>query len=64
MRLATSMARLGVESSSDVLLRARELGARRGSVMHLDLGDPDFPTPCNVVEATKRALDSDTEKSS
>ncbi|MGP8244398.1 MAG: pyridoxal phosphate-dependent aminotransferase [Bryobacteraceae bacterium] len=57
MRLATSMSRLGVESAFDVLLRARALEAQGRSVIHLELGEPDFPTPAHIVEAAKKALD-------
>lgn len=57
MRLATSMSQLGVESAFDVLLRARALEAQGRSVVHLELGEPDFPTPAHIVEAAKKALD-------
>lgn len=57
MRLATSMSRLGVESAFDVLLRARALEAQGRNVIHLELGEPDFPTPAHIIEAAKRALD-------
>jgi aspartate/methionine/tyrosine aminotransferase len=51
------MGRIGVESAFDVLLRARALEARGKSVIHLEIGEPDFPTPPHVVEAAKQALD-------
>jgi aspartate aminotransferase len=57
MRLATSMSLLGVESAFDVLLRARALEAQGRNVIHLELGEPDFPTPAHIVEAAKKALD-------
>ena len=57
MRLAASMSQLGVESAFDVLLRARALEAQGRSVIHLELGEPDFPTPAHIVEAAKKALD-------
>jgi aspartate aminotransferase len=51
------MGRIGVESAFDVLVRARALEARGKSVIHLEIGEPDFPTPLHVVEAAKKALD-------
>lgn len=57
MRLAERMGRIGVESAFDVLVRARALEARGRSVIHLEIGEPDFPTPRHIVEAAQRALD-------
>jgi aspartate/methionine/tyrosine aminotransferase len=51
------MSRIGVESAFDVLVRARALEAQGKSVIHLEIGEPDFPTPPHIVEAAKRALD-------
>jgi len=57
MKLAERMNRMGVESAFDVLVRARALEAQGRSVIHLEIGEPDFPTPPHIVEAAKRALD-------
>jgi aspartate/methionine/tyrosine aminotransferase len=57
MQLAKRMLQLGTESAFDVLLKARKLEAQGRSVVHMEIGEPDFPTPPNVVEAAKRALD-------
>ena len=57
MQLVDRMARMGVESAFEVLVKARALEAQGKSVIHLEIGEPDFPTPRNVVEAGKRALD-------
>jgi|SRR5579871_1376988 len=57
MKLAERIRRLGVESAFDVLVKARALEARGRSVIHLEIGEPDFPTPAHIVEAGKRALD-------
>jgi aspartate/methionine/tyrosine aminotransferase len=51
------MSRIGVESAFDVLVRARALEAQGKSVIHLEIGEPDFPTPSHIVEAAKKALD-------
>jgi aspartate aminotransferase len=57
MRLAERMARAGTESAYEVLARARELEKRGKNVIHLEIGEPDFPTPAHIIEAGKRALD-------
>jgi aspartate aminotransferase len=57
MRMAERMSRIGVESAFDVLVRARALEAQGRSVIHLEIGEPDFPTPGHIVEAAKQALD-------
>jgi aspartate/methionine/tyrosine aminotransferase len=57
MQLAERMARIGVESAFEVLVKARALEKQGRSVIHLEIGEPDFPTPQHVVEAGKRALD-------
>lgn len=57
MKLADRMSRIGVESAFDVLVRAKALEAKGKSVIHLEIGEPDFPTPPHIVEAGKRALD-------
>jgi aspartate aminotransferase len=57
MQLAERMSRIGVESAFDVLVRARALESRGKHVIHLEIGEPDFPTAPHIVEAAKRALD-------
>ena len=57
MRLADRMSRIGTESAFEVLAKARALEAQGRSVIHLEIGQPDFPTPPHVVAAGKRALD-------
>jgi len=57
MQLVKKMATIGVESAFDVLVKARALEAQGKSVIHLEIGEPDFPTPRNVIEAGKKALD-------
>jgi aspartate/methionine/tyrosine aminotransferase len=57
MKLAKRMDRILVESAFDVLVRARALEAQGRSIIHLEIGEPDFPTPPHIIEAAKRALD-------
>ena len=51
MHLVDKMARIGVESAFDVLVKARALEAQGKSIIHLEIGEPDFPTPPNVIAA-------------
>ena len=57
MKPAKCIERLGVESAFDVLVRARALEAQGRSVIHLEIGEPDFPTPTHIIQAAKQALD-------
>ena len=57
MKLAERIGRLGVESAFDVLVKARALEAQGRSVIHLEIGEPDFATPPHIIEAAKQALD-------
>ena len=56
MKLAEKMSRIGTESAFEVLARARALEKQGKHVIHLEIGEPDFPTPAHVVEAGRRAL--------
>jgi aspartate aminotransferase len=58
MRLAGAMARLETESAFEVLAKARAVEAQGRDVVHLEIGEPDFPTPPHVVEAGIEALQS------
>ncbi|HXE90500.1 MAG TPA: pyridoxal phosphate-dependent aminotransferase [Terriglobales bacterium] len=58
LRLARRMARLGTETAFEVLVRARALEAKGRDVIHLEIGEPDFDTPVNIVEAGVDALQS------
>jgi len=51
------MSRIGTESAFEVLARARALEAQGKDIIHLEIGQPDFPTPAHIKEAAKRALD-------
>jgi aspartate/methionine/tyrosine aminotransferase len=56
--LARRMARLGTETAFEVLNKARALERQGKSIIHLEIGEPDFDTPPNVVEAAVDALHS------
>ena len=56
MRLAGHYERLGTERAFEVLARAKALEAQGRTIIHLEIGEPDFDTPPHVVEAGARAL--------
>jgi aspartate aminotransferase len=56
LRLAKRMQRLGTETAFEVLVRARALEAQGRDIVHLEIGEPDFDTPENIVEAGIDAL--------
>jgi aspartate/methionine/tyrosine aminotransferase len=56
LRLAGRMARLGTETAFEVLAKARALEAKGRNIIHLEIGEPDFDTPANIIEAAVDAL--------
>jgi aspartate aminotransferase len=58
MRAASRMGSIGTETAFEAAARARALEATGRSIVHLEIGEPDFDTPANVRAAAKRALDA------
>src|SRR5436309_1761539 len=56
LRLAKRMARLGTETAFEVLVKARGLEAEGRDIVHLEIGEPDFDTPGNIIDAATDAL--------
>ena len=56
IRLARRMAGIEAFQVMDLLARARELEAQGRSIVHIEIGEPDFPTPEPIVAAAQRAL--------
>src|SRR5881398_2383247 len=56
LRLAKRMARLGTETAFEVLVKARALEAEGCDIVHLEIGEPDFDTPGNIIDAATDAL--------
>jgi aspartate/methionine/tyrosine aminotransferase len=56
LQLARRMSRLGTETAFEVLNKARALERQGKSIIHLEIGEPDFDTPANVIEAAVDAL--------
>jgi aspartate aminotransferase len=52
------MQRLGTETAFEVLVRARALEAQGKHIVHLEIGEPDFDTPENIIDAGIQALKS------
>jgi len=58
MHIADRISRLGTETAFEVLVKARALEAQGKSIVHLEIGEPDFDTPPNIIQAGKDALDN------
>ena len=58
MKLAERMGRLGTETAFEVLAKARQLEREGKDIIHLEIGEPDFDTPSNIVQAGIKALSS------
>jgi len=56
LHLARRMSRLGTETAFEVLVRARALEKQGKKIVHLEIGEPDFDTPRNIVDAGVDAL--------
>lgn len=56
LRLARRMERLGTETAFEVLVKARALEAKGRDIVHLEIGEPDFDTPANIIDAATDAL--------
>lgn len=50
------MQRLGTETAFEMLAKAQELERQGKEIIHLEIGEPNFPTPANITEAGIRAL--------
>jgi len=57
MRLAKRMDLLGTESAFEVLARAKRLEEDGRSIVHLEIGEPDFATPAHIVAAAEAAIE-------
>ena len=56
LQLARRMSRLGTETAFEVLNKARALERQGKNIIHLEIGEPDFDTPSNVIEAGVDAM--------
>jgi aspartate aminotransferase len=56
MKYAKRMNNLGTETAFEVLAKAKKLEAEGKSIIHLEIGEPDFDTPKNIVDAAIKSL--------
>ena len=54
--IAERVTRLNGESAFAILSKAKALEAQGMDVIHLEIGQPDFQTPSNIMEAADRAM--------
>jgi aspartate/methionine/tyrosine aminotransferase len=52
------METLGTETSFEVLAKARALEKQGKSIIHLEIGEPDFDTPRNIKDAAVKAINA------
>lgn len=57
MQFAERVLKLKTESAFEVLKRARDLERQGKNIIHLEIGQPDFPTPVSICETGKKAID-------
>lgn len=55
-KIVTAFERIGEENAFAVLARAGELANQGKDIINLGIGQPDFPTPPNIVDAAAKAL--------
>ncbi len=53
---ADRMSLLGTETAFEVLAKAKKLEAQGKDIVHLEIGEPDFDTPKNIIDAACLAL--------
>lgn len=60
--LAQRATEIGTETAFETLARARALEGEGRRIVHLEIGEPDFPTPGHIVRAGQQALDDGATK--
>lgn len=56
MKFAERMNHLGTETAFEVFARAKALEAKGRDIVHLEIGEPDFDTPRNIIDAAVTAI--------
>lgn len=54
--IAERMSRLGTESAFEIMAHAQALEAQGKSIIHMEIGQPDFKTPQHIIDAACKAL--------
>jgi aspartate/methionine/tyrosine aminotransferase len=60
--ISKRVSRIGISPTMKVNAEAKAMQARGENVIDLSVGEPDFPTPQNIKDAAKRALDNNETK--
>ncbi|NEO66742.1 MAG: aminotransferase class I/II-fold pyridoxal phosphate-dependent enzyme, partial [Moorea sp. SIO4G2] len=53
---ALRMERLGTEAAFEYLAKAKQLEAQGRDIIHMEIGQPDFPTPPHICKAAYQAM--------
>ena len=56
--LSNAAARIKGQEMFQILATARDLEVKGKNILHFELGDPDFPTPDNIVKAACKSLNA------
>lgn len=56
--IAERIQRLGTETAFEVLAKAKALEAQGKSIIHMEIGEPDFDTPAHIRRAAVEALEA------
>ncbi len=56
LKVAKRMGNLGTETAFEVLAKAKKLEAEGKHIIHLEIGEPDFPTPDNISQAAIKSI--------
>lgn len=54
--IADRISLLSTESAFDVLAKAKKMETQGKDIVHLEIGQPDFKTPQNIIDAGARAM--------
>ena len=57
MQVSKRIFNIESESAFEILSKANELAAEGKNIINLGIGQPDFSTPKNILEAAKKAID-------
>lgn len=55
-KFADRMNNIGTEKAFEVLAKCKKLESEGKDIIHLQIGEPDFDTPRNIIEAGQKAL--------
>ena len=58
MRSATRMEGIAPFHVMELMARARALEAQGRDIIHMEVGEPDFPTPQPIIDAAQRFIAS------